>query len=72
MVRALLVGKVLTEEERAKWNDRDGKVVHRPSFHGWHYANSVYVLYKGERTKIGYFCAVCNLGMLFEDWRTDA
>lgn len=62
---------MLTDEERAKWSDRGTQIVHRPSFHGWHYANSLYVLYAGTRTKVGYFCATCNVGALFEDWRAD-
>lgn len=71
MVRALLVGKVLSEDERARWFERGGKIVHRPSFHGWHYANAIYVLHVGLRSKVGYFCAQCNVGALFEDWTND-
>lgn len=77
----LLVGKVLTAEDRAKWReDRQGRIVHRPSWHGWHYANALYAQIadttkdppRGVRAKIGYYCRVCRVGAIFEDWRTES
>ena len=79
-MRVLLVGKVLTKEEREKWHeDRQRRAIHRPSYHGWHYANAVYAQIadnsknppRGMRVKIGYYCRVCKVGAIFEDWRTE-